>query len=342
MSMHHHNLIYALKNGLAVSIDDVKSGLQCGCTCPACGEALVAKKGDVRMHHFAHKAGQECAYGYESSLHLAAKEILSKATSITLPAVYLSFPNSGKDRELLCPAKTIPIDSVDLERRFHDVVPDIVIHAGGKELFVEIYVTHAIDTAKLAKLKQMRISTIEIDLSKREKSLTYQELGDILLGDSEEKSWKYNALADHWLQRFYRAADRRAIVSHGLALHINNCPLRMRTWRGKPYANYIDDCFYCAYCISSEHQGSILCSGKSLIAKVKDFSIPEKQRIIKCEQEIENRVSSALSAGCCPRCGGKLVQRSSQYGVFLGCSNYPDCRFTASIDWATGEVKTKW
>lgn len=30
----------------------------------------------------------------------------------------------------------------------------------------------------------------------------------------------------------------------------------------------------------------------------------------------------------CPKCGGRLVQRSGQYGKFMGCSNYPDCKYT--------------
>ena len=30
----------------------------------------------------------------------------------------------------------------------------------------------------------------------------------------------------------------------------------------------------------------------------------------------------------CPRCGGTLIQRHGRYGTFLGCSNYPNCRFT--------------
>ena len=72
------NLIYATRDGSIVSIDDVKSGLKCGCTCPACGELLIAKKGQKMMHHFAHHSGHTCEYGYESSLHLAAKDILSK------------------------------------------------------------------------------------------------------------------------------------------------------------------------------------------------------------------------------------------------------------------------
>lgn len=29
----------------------------------------------------------------------------------------------------------------------------------------------------------------------------------------------------------------------------------------------------------------------------------------------------------CPRCGGTLVKRSGKYGTFMGCSNYPKCRY---------------
>ena len=30
----------------------------------------------------------------------------------------------------------------------------------------------------------------------------------------------------------------------------------------------------------------------------------------------------------CPKCGGQLVEREGQYGKFIGCSNYPKCRYT--------------
>ena len=69
----HSKLIYALKDGNIVSIDDVPSGKECGCVCPACGDELIARKGQKRMHHFAHRSNEDCEYGYESSLHLAAK-----------------------------------------------------------------------------------------------------------------------------------------------------------------------------------------------------------------------------------------------------------------------------
>lgn len=37
------------------------------------------------------------------------------------------------------------------------------------------------------------------------------------------------------------------------------------------------------------------------------------------------------SNGICPRCKSKLVERHGKYGKFLGCSNFPKCRYTRQI-----------
>ena len=34
----------------------------------------------------------------------------------------------------------------------------------------------------------------------------------------------------------------------------------------------------------------------------------------------------------CPLCGGSLVERQSKYGKFLGCSNYPKCKYIKDIN----------
>ena len=34
----------------------------------------------------------------------------------------------------------------------------------------------------------------------------------------------------------------------------------------------------------------------------------------------------------CPKCGGKLKERAGKYGNFLGCSNYPKCKYTENIE----------
>lgn len=334
------NLIYALQNGSIVNVSDVESGLKCSCVCPACGERLVAKKGDKMMHHFAHYSGANCAYGYESSLHLAAKDILSRAKKMTLPPVYVNFPDSYKEDELVFEATEIDIEKVELEKRYEGIVPDVVVYSGGKSFFVEIYVTHAIDDEKLQKVRNAKISTLEIDLSKKTETVSTDALTAILLSDCDEKRWKYNRLSEMYYQRFLSVADRKEITSRGFAMHVDYCPIKTRMWRGKPYANFIDDCLYCKYCIA--HNEDVFCSGRKRIATVADFSVQEEDRIKSSETEMENEKKAAFARGICPNCGSRLVERQSKYGKFLGCSGYPHCRFMASPDPTTGEIIMKY
>lgn len=34
----------------------------------------------------------------------------------------------------------------------------------------------------------------------------------------------------------------------------------------------------------------------------------------------------------CPKCGRELVERTGKYGKFIGCSNYPKCRYTEKLN----------
>ncbi|POP31187.1 hypothetical protein C3B58_17610 [Lactonifactor longoviformis] len=38
-------------------------------------------------------------------------------------------------------------------------------------------------------------------------------------------------------------------------------------------------------------------------------------------------------ASVCTQCGGKLSEKSGQYGNFLGCSNYPKCWSTKKLNY---------
>lgn len=49
---------------------------------------------------------------------------------------------------------------------------------------------------------------------------------------------------------------------------------------------------------------------------------------LKNIQKAREHKFDALASGRCPRCGGKLVERSGRYGKFYGCSNYPKCKYT--------------
>ncbi len=334
-----HNILYAIKNGEIVHISDVERGLKCGCICPACGANLVARKGKIKAHHFAHHSNESCEYGYESSLHLAAKDILSRSKKMILPPIWVKF--DYKEKICLREAQEIPITRVELEKKFSDVIPDVVVYSGNRRIFVEIYVTHAIDDIKLKKLQKANASTIEIDLSKYTEDITRENLTDILLNNSPDKVWKYNLEAEQCFQRFYAVSEVKETTARGFALHVDNCPIAVRSWKGKPYANYIDDCLGCKYNIKNNKDGTLLCTGKQRIATLEDFDIPAERRIQDSQKQDEQERLENVFRGICPNCGGHLREIHGSNGIFGGCSNYPHCRFTVSVDMDTGELIMK-
>lgn len=145
------DLSYGLKDGKLVFIDEVDRGLECGCFCPHCGGKLIAKKGEVNLHHFAHYQVENCGKGAESVLHLLGKQVLLEEQCIRLP--------NGSSIELLT--------SVEVERRRLGYVADIgaVIVDTGEDIDLEIKVTHGIGTAKLAKVLANKVKMVEVDLS---------------------------------------------------------------------------------------------------------------------------------------------------------------------------------
>jgi competence CoiA-like predicted nuclease len=201
-----HKLQYALKNSVLTNISEVESGLKCNCVCPCCGSQLVAKKGKRKIFHFAHYNSEECKGGYETSIHLLAKEIISEEMQLTLPPLYLNFPGSYKESELLFPEKTIDIDNVYLENRIENIIPDIVVECKNAKLLVEIFVTHDVDKSKLEKIKKVGISTISINLSDLEYSITKEELKNIIINDTSNKRWIYNNKEEKLYNRFKQKA----------------------------------------------------------------------------------------------------------------------------------------
>ncbi len=47
---------------------------------------------------------------------------------------------------------------------------------------------------------------------------------------------------------------------------------------------------------------------------------------------LEEKHGSAIRArDICPMCHGRLYRRKGRYGAFLGCSNYPKCKYTKPL-----------
>jgi len=82
----------------------------------------VAKRGEIRVAHFAHFGQPPCAWGRETALHLLVKELLRSGTRLFVPAVVSRY----SDRELV-PARVLDYTNVRVEQRFHEIIPDLIV-----------------------------------------------------------------------------------------------------------------------------------------------------------------------------------------------------------------------
>lgn len=204
-------------HGRLVSVDMVERGAACGCFCPQCHTSLVARKGAIRCHHFAH-AGDPCGGGaLETALHKMSKQIICDEAKIWLPEIKVSYP------PVYHPGVSFTLSATALkagwfegepssEKRVGDVQPDVVLTKVDQSVALELYVTHAVSAEKRTKVRESQIDMVEIDLSAHPRSFVLPVLRDFVLREAP-RFWIYskievNARADIY-QRWIVENDRR-------------------------------------------------------------------------------------------------------------------------------------
>ena len=155
-----------------------------------------------------------------------------------------------------------------MERKLQSIVPDVVVEISGRRLLVEVTVTHGVDGEKLRKIRELGLSCVEIDLSDAERSLAREELEKLVVDENSQKRWLHNVRAHEELRKLLSEATLLPSVYRGLALHVDRCPIPARTWKGKPYANVIDDCTGCEHMLTLGDIG-VACDGFRALGKLR-------------------------------------------------------------------------
>ena len=175
-------LLFGLKDKKIVSVNDVEQGLDCGCFCPHCNSRLVAKKGSIRQHHFAHYESDDCQHGPETALHLLAKQVIKEHEKVLMPSHYdnyeledslgINHQNSSYLKQSIT-----HLSQVEIEKPLEGYQPDVsAITENGEPLDIEILVTHAVDEEKSELQAQPHRKMIEIDLSMLPRTSSYYEI----------------------------------------------------------------------------------------------------------------------------------------------------------------------
>jgi len=260
-------LPYGIKRNNLVSIDEVGNGLSCECTCPACGQTLIARKGDIKIHHFAHYNSKDCLGGFETALHQMCKEIIFNSKTFATPPLHFHQTSYEIFEEQI-----ISVDDVHLEKRLGGIIPDIVINSKGRQLLVEIVASNPVDEIKLRKIQAANVGTIVIYAKHllsnlylkgdfRLKSPNFQN--EIVHG-TKYKFWLHNPKLDSLKCRIKNEFAQKKLIRYfngdfGKYFFVDNCPLQKRQWRrglnaGKPFASLDNDCCQCPFILGIDHE----------------------------------------------------------------------------------------
>jgi hypothetical protein len=200
----------------------------------------------------------DCAGGVESSIHLLAKKVLSTHQTIFLPGCKVTFPKEKEQGRFQ--QHWFRVTSAQVETKYGEIVPDVLIDIYGIAIAVEILVTHKVDERKTELFRKMRLPAIEIDLSRVDRELPESEITRLVVGDGGHKYWVN--IDFHTLQKlhFPKPLKIKRHKESGL-LFVAGCPKPMQQWKGNKYSSP-EDCTGCKFFLmKSTFAPQVYCSG---------------------------------------------------------------------------------
>jgi archaellum component FlaC len=214
----HDNNVYAHNRARNIKhISEVASGKK-GYRCMGCACEMVAKKGTVIAHHFAHDPKDverqgKCYFSDETYRHGVAKDTLLLLKQIKVPAVYKYPPTGHEGRAVkLAEATLVVAHRIEIEMPFYEVEdgtvkwgkhlmhdghtgrhlliqPDVAFFdaAGRPILLVELVATHKVDKAKLFKIRRLGLNVVQVAIPKG----SPQEIEQVFFSTARTE-WLYN------------------------------------------------------------------------------------------------------------------------------------------------------
>lgn len=197
-------------NGRILHISEVESGLACRCVCPSCGGKLIANKGLIKTHHFAHHSDRLCVSAYETLLHRLAKQVIAEQKQVMLPRVVAEYENLT---ETICNEGIFTLDEVVIEPDLGGMRPDILgrrrVENGIKDLLIEVAVSHVCEQKKVELIRERKAATIEIDLSNVPRNASREEMEQAIITTAPRK-WLFNNRQESAKEELRAEFERKA------------------------------------------------------------------------------------------------------------------------------------
>ena len=132
----------------------------------------------------------------------------------------------------------------------------------------------------------------------------------------------YASILSTILERDYVARVEKKLAPTELGFTVNDLLVK-----------HFDAVFNVGFTAQMEESLDSISRGESQMTPVLrqfyDFFAPQLENAERTMEKVS--LESEKTGELCPDCGGELVIKQGRYGRFVGCSNYPTCRFTKPL-----------
>ncbi|BBH12957.1 competence protein CoiA family protein [Chromobacterium haemolyticum] len=204
-----NHIPFGLKQGRIVDISEVERGLACECVCTACGGPLIARKGEVNVHHFAHHGVPPCSEALANSISSAVDQLLREGLPFSVPIHdSLAFGKSQRT-----PVKRfIPDNIIRSPALPSSMLADFLLHKKHAQLAIVLEFRRRLkqgmrDAFRIAKQPAIAINLVGLlkAYQRGEEKITLDCLRKIVITGTSDKSWLYHRRDAEPIE--YTAAD---------------------------------------------------------------------------------------------------------------------------------------
>lgn len=196
-----------------MDVADVPRGGKCGCICPSCKTPLIARQGDLKEWHFAHRTRDvhqdtknECEYSFSVSVRLMVRQLAMQDLSFRTPryAGYLEAHSkislqSHRVDFVVTEESLILLNDLEIGASFSHTTVDILGYVDDVPLVVYITYEGREIPAEINPPETRRCGVVKVEIGsllhafKQEREGRYVEvLRGFIEEETEGKSWVYH------------------------------------------------------------------------------------------------------------------------------------------------------
>ncbi len=275
-------LTWALtEDNRVIHISEAERGASCRCICPACGDTLIARKGDETGHHFAHSAGDDCAYSFTSSLYYAIYRTINELGYLVLPPYIKnrSVTEHGSGTHIIMPQAKVKVERSELTRKASAGITGIIAYCSGKPLLIKILTAYTIKKRNMSKIQELGLPLLEIDLSRND-FLDKDTAVKLLTTAPPQIYWVYNRRAETIWEQLISRCEKLDVAGTMNSIYTYGCPIASKREDG--FKCFIKTgCSSCGYFFGLcgfDEDRYVLCGRRQVITEASDLLLTIDER----------------------------------------------------------------